>query len=586
MICAKRTVRRGEKSPTEKEYDLVVLGSGAAGLTAAITVAKRGLRVLLLEKSHFFGGASAISGGAIWIPGNDQAAANQLDSSLVAAREYLRALIGDRFRPALVEAFLQRGSEALRFLEKETELAFKVRPHSPDYHPEVQHSSAGGRTLEVLEYDGRKLGSRFSQLRPPPAGMLLFSGMMVNRVDIQHFLDAPRSARSLVHCLRLMTRYARDRLRFSRGTRLTTGNALVGRLLVSANSAGVDLRAGVRVKSLLFEGGAVAGVQLESGEHLGSDAVVLATGGYGASPLASADRPRTDEPHWTMSPDDNIGDGLAFGVAAGGTAGMDLISNFFWAPVSVLERSNGACEKFPHLVTDRAKPGVLAINGAGRRFVNEANSYHRFVDAIFKDQQANLPCHLVCDSAALKAYGIGLARPGPSNNQELIKTGYLLKAQSLEELARRMGVPPEEFARSIERYNEDARAGYDTEFGKGSTNYNISMGDPNHRPNACLAPLAKPPFYAVRLFTGDLGSARGLVTDAHARVLRADGSPVGGLYAVGNDMNSIMEGTYPGPGITLGPALTFGYIAGDHIASQSAYRKAHHASKKDTAHDL
>lgn len=577
---------QSEDKPAVAKYDLIVLGSGAGGLSAAVTAASRGLSVVLLEKSEWFGGASAISGGAIWIPGTDHAAASQLDTSLDGARDYLRAVIGKNFRPALVDAYLARGAEALRFLENETELAFRVRAFSPDYHPELPHSSVGGRTLEVVEYDGRKLGHRFAQLRRPPSGMLLFGGMMVNRVDIQHFLDARRSLRSLLHCLRLLGRYAQDRVAYPRGTRLTTGNSLVARLMVSAIHQGVELRAGTRVASLVLKNGAVAGVELEGGERLTSKAVVLATGGYGASALAVNDRPCTREPHWSMSPDANSGDGLALGMAAGGRPGTDLISNFFWAPVSVLHRSNGAVEKFPHLVTDRAKPGVIAINAAGRRFVNEADSYHRFVAAIYADTETNLPCHLVCDAAALKAYGIGLARPGPSNQSELIKSGYLLEAQSLRELARQMGVGPEVFVQTVERYNRDARDACDTQFGKGSTNYNISMGDPNHRPNACLAPLMKPPFYAVRLYTGDLGTACGLLTDAQARVLRDDSSIVDGLYAVGNDMNSIMEGTYPGPGITLGPAITFGYVAGDHIASQHLTNRREVHEAKETENDL
>ena len=221
-------------------YDLIVLGSGAAGLSAAVTAASHGLKVLVAEKEVHFGGASAISGGTIWIPGNRQASEAELDASLETARTYLLHMIGEGADLALVDAFLQRGGEALTFLEDNSELKFKVRPVSPDYHMELEGSSDGGRALEVLEYDGSRLGDRFRELRKPSEGMLLFGGMMVNRADIQHFLNARRSWTSFRHCLKLLGRYAKDRLSHDRGTRLVVGNALIARLARSAFDLGVD----------------------------------------------------------------------------------------------------------------------------------------------------------------------------------------------------------------------------------------------------------------------------------------------------------------------------------------------------------
>lgn len=545
--------------------DLIVLGSGAAGLSAAVTAARHGLSVLVVEKESRFGGASAISGGTIWIPGNRQAWAAKLDASLETARTYLTHMIGGDIDRPLVEAFLARGGEALAFLEEKSELKFKVRPFSPDYHMEAAGSSDGGRALEVLEYDGSQLGKRFGELRKPPEGMLLFGGMMVNRLDVQHFLNARRSWTSLRHCLKLLARYGKDRLRHERGTRLVVGNALIARLARSAFDLGVDLQLGVKTKGLIEEDNEVRGiiVETEGGERQirARVGVVLATGGFGASPEAGLWRSGTDGSHRSMSPAGNVGDGIGLALSAGAAAGEGLASNFYWAPVSVLRRQDGREEKFPHLVTDRAKPGLIAVNRQGRRFVNEADSYHRFVLAMLADPEVNARCHLICDSAALGAYGLGLARPAPASNAALVKQGYLVKAGSIGELASTIGVEKDALRETVERYNADAARGVDSDFGKGASSYNRSMGDPNHQPNPCLAPVAQPPFYAVRLVTGDLGSARGLRTDAHARVLDAGGKAIPGLYAAGNDMNSIMNGTYPGPGITLGPALTFGYIA-------------------------
>jgi succinate dehydrogenase/fumarate reductase flavoprotein subunit len=554
-----------ERQDKPAAADLIVLGSGAAGLAAAVTAAYHGLTVLVAEKEDRFGGASAISGGTIWIPGNRQAVEAKLDSSLTAARTYLGHMIGNGIDQQLVDTFLARGEEALAFLEEKSELKFKVRPVSPDYHMELEGASNGGRALEVVEYDGGLLGQRFGELRKPPHGMLLFGGMMVNRVDIQHFLNVRRSWTSFRHCLKLLMRYAMDRLRHDRGTRLVVGNALIARLARSAFDLGVDLRLGLKTKALIEEGGEVRGivVDTQSGEQeiRARAGVVFATGGFGASSEAANWRPGTAPSHRSMSPAGNIGDGLALAASAGAALGHDLASNFYWAPVSVLTRKDGREERFPHLVTDRAKPGLIAVNRLGHRFVNEADSYHRFVLAMLGDQGANSPCHLICDSKALGAYGLGLARPSPASNATLIRQGYLLKADSIGDLARLIGVGEQVLEETVERYNAGAVAGADPDFGKGSNSYNRSMGDAAHGPNPCLAPIAEPPFYAVKLVTGDLGSARGIRTDAHARALDASGMAIPGLYAAGNDMNSVMNGTYPGPGITLGPALTFGYIA-------------------------
>lgn len=546
-------------------YDLIVLGSGAAGLSAAATAASRGLKVLVLEKDAHFGGASAISGGTIWVPGTAQASAARLDASLDTARIYLLNMLGEGADTALIDAFLARGAEALAFLEDKTELEFRVRPVSPDYHMEVDGASEGGRALEIVEYDGGRLGKRFAELRKPPEGMLLFGGMMVNRVDIQHFLNMRRSLTSLLHCVKLVAGFAKDRLSHARGTRLVVGNALVARLARSVLDLGVDLRTGLTARRLIIEDGAVCGIVVDTpkGERdiRARAGVVLATGGFGAAQDSAKWRTATGADHRSMSPKGNVGDGLSLASGAGAALGEGLISNFYWAPVSVMTKADGTEEKFPHLVTDRAKPGLIAVNRDGRRFVNEADSYHRVVQAMQAEPQVNAPCHLICDATALTAYGMGLARPAPGSNAALVKNGYLIKAGSIEELADRIGVPRAALVETVTRYNAAAEKGLDPEFGKGSSSYNRSLGDPNHTPNGCLAPMVKAPFYAVKLITGDLGSARGVRTDARARAIDASGAPIPGLYAAGNDMNSVMNGTYPGPGITLGPALTFGYIA-------------------------
>ncbi|MGJ7550809.1 FAD-dependent oxidoreductase [Pseudomonas alloputida] len=551
-------------------FDLVVLGSGAGGFATAATAARRGLKVLVVEKAERFGGTSAISGGAAWIYGSDQAQAAGAKDSPEAIRTYLRTIIGAGYNPALVDAFIEQGHQALRWLEHNTELRYGLRPHSPDYYPDEPGATESGRALEMVEYDGRHLGSRFKDLKMPPPGMLLFGGMMVNRVDIQHFLNLRRSPASLWHCLKLMARYARDRLRHPRGTRLTTGNALIARLASSAFAHGTELWLRSEAEELIVERDKVTGVVvMREGRRVRVQAragVVCAMGGFAAGLLAARYRPDAAASHLSMSPPTNDGAALRLGETVAAAQGDGLAANFFWAPVSELRHANGVRERFPHLVTDRAKPGVIAIDPAGRRFVNESNSYHHFVQTMFAKGIGH--CWLICDAEAMNRYGLGLARPKPVDNTALVTAGYLHRAASVAALAEAIGVDPQALQQTLEYFNADARNGIDRAFDKGGNSYNRYMGDPQHQPNPCLAPLTKAPYYAIRLHTGDLGSARGLVTDANANVLNRSGAPIAGLYAVGNDMNSMMNGTYPGPGITLGPALTFGWIAASHIAER------------------
>ncbi|HID4387358.1 TPA: FAD-binding protein, partial [Klebsiella pneumoniae] len=266
----------------------------------------------------------------------------------------------------------------------------------------------------------------------------------------------------------------------------------------------------------------------------------------------------------------NDGAALHLAAALNAREGADRASNFFWAPVSVLTRADGSEERFPHLVTDRAKPGVIAVNQRAVRFVNESSSYHHFASAM-QDAAENAPCFLLCDAQAMKRYGLGLARPAPVNNDALVAAGYLHKADTLAALAQQLGLDAQTLSKTVARYNRDAAQGVDREFAKGGNSYNRAMGDPGHQPDACNAPLLSAPFYAIKLYTGDLGTSRGLVTTADAQVINTEGHPIPGLYAVGNDMDSLMAGTYPGPGITLGPGLTFGYLAACHLAQHSTH---------------
>jgi succinate dehydrogenase/fumarate reductase flavoprotein subunit len=560
------------------EADVIVLGSGGAALAAAVTAAVAGLKVIVLERDRRLGGTSAISGGALWIAVSRAAIAGGYQDSIENARTYLRHVIGEAYSPDIVETFLMRGAEALAFLEDHTELAYKVRPLSPDYYPNLPGATDAGRALEAGEFDGKRLGKYFELLRTPPKGMMGFGGMMVNRIDIYHFLHVRTSFKSLLHMARLTLRFCLDRLRYPRGTRLVIGNGMIAALLKAALDLGVQFHLGVETQSFLTADDNVVGVEAHTAEiglvriHA-RRGVILGTGGLSRRPDVLQYRPGTRDDHLTMAAPKADGSMISMAERQlGAQVGGQLRGNFYWAPMSEMRDRDGTREVFPHIVTDRAKPGIIAVTEKGQRFVNEAHSYHRFVEGMIAEQRNGVNrFYLIADQKALRAYGLGLVRPILGFHGRFLDSGYLIKAASIAALAARLDIDPAALQATIEEFNRDARAGVDTRFHKGGDSYNRHMGDAAAK-NPCLAPLDTPPYYAVQIVTGDLGSAIGLMTDATARVLKPDGTVVPGLYAVGTDMNSVVGGTYPGAGIVLGTGLTFGYVAARAIAEAAGKR--------------
>ncbi len=563
-----------ERDQSEETHDVIVVGSGAGGMAAALTAAHHGLDVLVIEKSDYIGGSTAVSGGAVWIPGNPLMKDVGQSDSREDAIAYLRAILGNRFRQDLVEAFLDAGPKMVDFFMQNTAVKFAPREVSPDYQPGQPGAAGGGRTIDPVIYDGRKLGPDFKLLRPPISEFLAFGGMMVGRKDIDTLLGTLKSPKNFWGTTKLLARYAMDRLSHARGTRLLMGNALAASLLESARAKNIAVATQTGAVELIEESGRVTGLVAETkGQRRRLRArkgVVLATGGFpGSAAMRARLIPHADQ-HYSMAPAGNQGDGMAIASARGATIGDDNISNAFWAPVSVMTTKDGKEIRFPHLIMDRQKPGLVAVDQTGRRFVNEATSYHEFVEAMHKahETRPTIPAFLICDARFIWRYGLGLVRPGPRSYAPFIKAGYLVKAGSVAELAARLQVDAGTLTKTLADMNAFAETGIDTQFGKGSNAYNRYLGDPDHRPNPCLGPIKTAPFYAVKVFPGDIGTAAGLRTDTRARVLDQQSQPITGLYAVGNDMNSIMAGAYPAAGITLGPALTFGYIAGEDLAAR------------------
>ncbi len=556
-------------------FDVVILGSGAAGLATAITARAAGLSAVVLEKTAVFGGSTAVSGGAVWIPSNPGMAALGHQDSREKVWAYLRATVGNHIRTDMMEAFLDMGPRMVGFMREHAGLDLVPRAVSPDYKPELEGAMPGGRSMDPPPFDGRRLGELFHDLRAPYPSFLVFGGMMVNRKDIDSLLGMRSSLSALRHSLKLIARFGADRLRWKRGTRLVMGNALAGQLLLAAKQSDTVLRNNVTVQSLVRQGGRVTGVALADGSDIEARlGVVLATGGFGQNATLKTEYVPHAAVHRSMSPEGNTGDGLSLATSVGATVWKDFAGPAFWAPVSVLRENNGTETVFPHLIMDRQKPGLMAVNSLGCRFVNEATSYHEFVVGMHRANETapSIPAWLVCDAAFLPKYGMGLVRPGKPSLQRFLDAGYLKQAPTLAGLAQQIGVPADALAASVAQMNEAAKTGVDTAFGRGVSAYDQYLGDPLHSPNPCLGPIATGPFYAVQVWPGDIGTAAGINTDAHTRVLDAAGAPIPGLYCCGNDMASIMGGTYPAAGITLGPNLTFGFIAGQELAKEAGKR--------------
>ncbi len=557
----------------DAEYDVVVVGSGAGGMAAALTARIEGRSVLLVEKTDRIGGSTAISGGAVWAPLNAQSEKVGHPDSFDKVWTYMQNTVGDAAPADLQRVYLKSSAGMVEFFEKHTDVKLVARAFSPDYYPDREGAAMGGRSLDPAMFDGRLLGKQFSELRDPLPEFMVLGGMMITMTDAKHLLAVTRSFTSWREGMKLVMRYFSDRLQgYHRGTRLVLGNALAGRLFKSVLDRNIDYWLNAPLRQLLLEDGRVTGVGLvRNGKPVSVRArhgVIVATGGFPWSESLRRELYPQPSGPWSMSPQDNQGEGITLSRQAGAALGTGHASPAFWAPVSILKRRDGSEVRYPHLVWDRAKPGLMAVNAAGQRFVNESTSYHEFVLAMYRSDKTvpSFPAFLVCDHDFMERWGVGLALPGGRPREHLVRAGYLHKAPTLRSLATELGVDAEGLEASATRFNRFADSGNDEDFGKGSTAYNRYLGDPDHQPNACLGRLQKAPFYAVKVYAGDIGTACGIRCNENAQALDADGQPIRGLYMAGNDMHSVMGGQYPAPGITLGPALTFGWIAGRHAA--------------------
>ena len=552
-------------SQGELEVDVLVVGAGAAGMTAALVGSLEGLDVLLCEKSDRVGGTTATSAGTIWVPGTRQSREAGFTDNVADAKRYLDAVIGaalDKRR----DTYLQTGPHVVDYLDRRSEVKFTPYARHPDYLANRPGATIGGRPLAPLPFDGRLLGADFALVRPPIGEFMALGGMMIGRDDIEPLARPFASLAALRAAASLLWRHARDRLRYRRGTRLLMGNALVARLFYSLRRNGVPVWLNASLQELTVAAGRVCGaVLMVNGNPRRVTArrgIVLATGGFGGSVERLNDYVRPPLAH-AVAFAGAAGDGIRLARTLGAFLEEDHASAAFWTPVSETGWLDGGCGAFPHLSLDRAKPGLVAVNAAGRRFVDEAVSYHEFVIGMHRSHQSvpSIPAWLVCDREFIDKYGLGRVPPGRRSLRRFIASSYLVEAASLEALAGKIGVDAAGLCATVQQHNRFAETGEDQEFGKGSTEFDRHNGDPHHAPNPCLGRIATPPYYAMAVYPSTLGSSVGLRADPDGRVLTEMGKPIAGLFVCGNDMASIMRGYYPGPGITLGPALVFAYRA-------------------------
>ncbi|WP_342533263.1 FAD-dependent oxidoreductase [Lysinibacillus sp. FSL K6-0057] len=547
----------------DASYDVVVVGSGAAGLTAGLTAKLQGMKSLVIEKTDRYGGASAISGGALWIPNNHVIKGAGVPDTHELARQYLDSTIGDRVPEALKEAYITRGPEMLRFLYNKTKhMRFQYTKGYSDYYPEKTGGLSQGRSIEPLIFDLTKMGSLANSMR---RATLSTKGFTMNSYEFHKVNMITRTLKGKTTALKLGARLVRSKV--TKSDPVALGEALVARLRLSLAEANGELWLSTAFKDFIMDKERVNGIIVErDGQELKIEAkkgVVLSSGGFSHNQtLREKYLPSPTKAAWTSSPEGQTGDIIEPGVKIGAT--LDLMDKVWGAP-SVIDPQGHPF----FLVADRGVPNMMVVDSTGQRFVNEAAPYHEFVDTMYKHQEATkqaVPSWILIDASAKSRYIFTGLFPGQVFPKSWFEHGVAKSAETIEELARQMDVPAESLVATVNRFNDFARNGHDDDFYRGDSAYDNYYGDPT-LPNPNLAEIKKAPFYALRLYPGDIGTKGGLVVDEYARVIKEDGQPIEGLYASGNCSASIMGETYPGPGATIGPGMTLSYVATAHMAN-------------------
>ncbi|ANS67148.1 3-ketosteroid-delta-1-dehydrogenase [Streptomyces lincolnensis] len=548
---------RAADLPALGTYDVVVIGSGAAGMTAALTAARQGLTTVVLEKAPTFGGSAARSGAGIWIPNNTVIRAAGVPDTPAKAAAYLAAVVGPEVPADRQRAFLGHGPAMLSFVMANSPLRFRWMEGYSDYYPELPGGLPGGRSIEPDQLDGNILGAELARLNPPylevPAGLVVFS------TDYKWLSLAAVSVRGAAVAAECLARGTRAALLGQ--APLTMGQSLAAGLRKGLLDAGVPVRLSTPLTELYVENGTVAGAVTPGGLFRARRGVIVGSGGFEHNAAMREQYQRQPiGTRWTVGAKENTGDGIRAGQRLG--ADVALMDDAWWGPAIPLPDEPYFC------LAERTLPGGLIVNQAGRRFVNEAAPYGDVVHTMYERHPTDpdIPSWLIVDQNYRNRYLLKDIAPTFVLPDDWYGSGAAHKQWTLDALAASIGVPAGALRTTVDRFNSQARQGEDPDFGRGDSAYDHYYTDPSVQPNSCLAPLWLPPYYAFRLVPGDLGTKGGLRTDARARVLRPDGTVIPGLYAAGNASAAVMGHSYAGAGSTIGPAMTFGYIAARDIA--------------------
>ena len=574
--------------------DVLVIGSGGGGMTAALAAHAAGLDVLVVEKGSQFGGSTALSGGGIWVPGAPSQKREGYAPDPDGVKEYLRQITDGLVTDERISAYVANAPEMMEFLEKTSHwLEFVWKPGYADYYPELPGGSELGSTINVPPIDLRVLGDEEENLLKPLA--LAPKGIWLGPKDLRLFYQVRQNWRGKAVLVKLLWRKFRAHVF---GDRIAAiGQSLAARLRLAMKEQDIPLWLDAPMTELITDvDGAVVGAVIERAgnqQRIGARrGVILATGGFDHDMAWRREHLPELEHDWSFGNPLAMGDGIRAGEKVG--AATELLDEAWWFPAMCWPDG-----RLQFMLNERMMPSQFVVNGAGKRFINEAAPYMDFAHAMIAGQRcgvSHIPCWLITDTRSFHRYVVGGHLPipkipgapvptGRTVPQAWLDSGVVRSAATLDELAVRIGVPPAELRRTAERFNELARKGHDDDFNRGDSVYDNYYGDPT-LPNPNLYPLTTPPYLAFQIILGDLGTSGGLRTDEHARVLRADDTVIEGLYAVGNTSAAVMGRSYAGAGATIGPAMTFGYIAAGHIAGR---RRNHDIStdiRKDSTHSI
>ncbi|TWS21301.1 3-oxosteroid 1-dehydrogenase [Tsukamurella asaccharolytica] len=552
------------------EYDVIVVGSGAAGMTAALKAADTGLSVLVVEKAAHYGGSTARSGGGVWVPGNESLVKAGVKDTPDEARKYLHAIIGDVVPAERIDTYIDRGPEVISMVHRMSPLELTWVPGYSDYYPEAPGGRAHGRSCEPKPFDGKQLGDELENLEPDYTKAPM--NLVVTQADFKWLNLIMRHPKGPLRALRVAGRYYSAR---ARGKHLLgRGQALIAALRVGLQRANVPLWLNTALVGLTEEDGRITGVTVERGgaqlRLTARRGVILAAGGFESNAQMRSQYQRQPiGTEWTNGVPANTGDAIRAGAAAGGA--LEFMDDAWWGPSIQLPKMAWFA------LSERSLPGSVMVNTAGERFVNESAPYVEAVHAMYGGEYGqgegpgeNVPCWLVFDQRYRNRYMFAGQPPRQPLPKRWYESGNMVRANSLAELAEKMDVPPAALTATVEKFNGFARAGRDEDFHRGESAYDHYYGDPRNKPNPSLAELATGPFYAARMVPGDLGTKGGLRTDVAGRVQRADGTVIDGLYAAGNTSSPVMGHTYAGPGATIGPAMVFAYLAVEDMAKQES----------------